>query len=83
MDEYNLVFLVNRIDYPVLEGQPERIESVQVSDQLFPTVRILSDGVDADFPELVLELRSELVNIFYCSPCKANFVAAHFFAPRT
>ena len=54
MDVNDLVLLVDMVDYPVLECQPERIEPREVADELFAALRVGEYLVDDHLPQLFL-----------------------------
>lgn len=83
MDKNNLNVLVDCINNSILLCQSERIEAIEISDEFFPRIGILSDSIHADFPELGFKLGSEFVNILRCCLCEADFVVTHFLTPKT
>ena len=54
MDIDDLILLVDMVDYPVLECQPERIEPREVADELFAALRVREYLVGDYLPQLIL-----------------------------
>ena len=81
--EHRAVLLVNGVDYAVLIGQPNRIESLQVTDQFLPGPGIEGNLIQNDLLEFVNQAWREALDVFQRLLCEAHFIRCHALLPKT